>query len=53
MGTGGYSEENFLQEQIKYVYIKGCFLKFGVEVGVEDSIVNALGIRITDHGSAV
>jgi hypothetical protein len=28
----------------------GCFFKFGVEVGVEESIVNALyGLRITDE----
>jgi hypothetical protein len=29
----------------------GCFFKFGVEVGVELSIVNALyRLRITDQG---
>jgi hypothetical protein len=31
----------------------GSFLKFGVEVGVEESIVNAIYLRIKDHVSAV
>jgi hypothetical protein len=32
------------------VYYNGCFFKFGVEVGVELSIVNALyRLRITDQ----
>jgi hypothetical protein len=31
-------------------YYNGCFFKFGVEVGVERSIVNALHrLRITDQ----
>jgi hypothetical protein len=31
----------------------GCFLKFSFEVGVEESIVNALPIRVKGLGSAV
>jgi hypothetical protein len=36
-----------------YKVYNGCFFKFGVEVGVELSIVNALYIQVTDQGSAV
>jgi hypothetical protein len=43
-------ESKIFHDSRGYIFITGVFLKFGVEVGVELSIVNALyRLRITDQ----